>query len=252
MYRLLQAVWTVFLIFLAWLTVYGIIPTLSMRMFFFRGSAGIKNGRGKKMVCLTFDDGPDARYTARLLDVLKKNQVQATFFVVGERALKNPVLLKRMKNEGHLIGIHHYNHFSNWFLTPNGTRKQCRKAADAVASITGERPVYYRPPWGHINLLLPFTARGLHVVLWSAILGDWRKALGEERLKKRILNHMHDGAVICLHDNGENPGANRDAPTNTIAALNEILPDARHRYDFVTVGELFEREHARQRNKRLS
>lgn len=250
--RLIQTAWTVFLILLIMFALYSIIPTLSMRSFFFRGSARKKNSRGKEMVCLTFDDGPDARYTAQLLDVLKKNQVRATFFVVGERALKNPVLVKRMKSEGHLIGIHHYSHLSNWFLTPNGTRKQCRRAADAVASITGDRPVYYRPPWGHINLFLPFTSGGLRVVLWSAILGDWREALGKERLKKRILKHMRDGAVICLHDNGENPGADRDAPTNTIAALKEILPDARRRYDFVTVGELYEREHANRRNKKLS
>lgn len=252
MYRLLQTAWTIILIVISIFAAYSIMPTVTMRSLFFKGSGKSRNTHGKEMVCLTFDDGPDPRYTPQLLDVLKKYQVRASFFVVGERALRNPELLKRMKKEGHVIGIHHYSHVSNWFLTPNGTRKQCGLAADAVASIIGDRPVYYRPPWGHINLFLPVAARGFHVVLWSAILGDWRQALGKGRLEKRILNHLRDGAVICLHDNGENPGADRDAPTNTIAALKEILPEFRDQYDFVTVDELFEREQFSRTSKKLS
>ncbi|WKB36275.1 polysaccharide deacetylase family protein [Terrilactibacillus sp. S3-3] len=151
-----------------------------------------------------------------------------------------------MRREGHTIGIHHYKHVSNWFLTPWGSRNQCRKAADAVERITGERPVYYRPPWGHLNLFLPISARPFRVVLWSAILGDWKLSLGKERLKQRLRDHIRDGAIICLHDNGENPGADDDAPANTIAALNEFLPEVQGKYDFVPIGVLYEAEHPQE------
>lgn len=227
---------TVILIFI----VYSIIPTIAMRSFAF----GIfKTSHLKRKVALTFDDGPDAKYTPELLDLLKKYHVKATFFVVGEHAEKNPELLKRMRREGHAIGIHHYKHVSNWFLTPWGSRKQCRKAADAIERITGERPVYYRPPWGHLNLFLPVSARPFRIVLWSAILGDWKLSLGKERLKQRLRDHIRGGAIICLHDNGENPGADDDAPANTIAALSEFLPEVQGKYDFVPIGALYEAEH---------
>ncbi|WP_239984709.1 polysaccharide deacetylase family protein [Sporolactobacillus pectinivorans] len=238
MIHFLHIVWAIFFIIISIVVVYGIIPTVVMRPLFFRGAK--PSGDAKEQICLTFDDGPSAMYTNRLLDLLKKYHVHATFFVVGERASEHSELLKRMTADGHLIGIHHYRHLSNWFLTPTGTRKQCNMAADAVEAITGVRPVYYRPPWGHINLFLPLEAHSFRIVLWSAILGDWRKKLGKERLKRRIYRHLRDGALICLHDDGENPGADNDAPENTIAALADIFEETAGRYQFVTIDELFQ------------
>ncbi|WP_241654807.1 polysaccharide deacetylase family protein [Sporolactobacillus shoreae] len=240
---------TILLMIVSVTAFYGIIPTLVMRPMFFRGCRSV-DGR-KEQVCLTFDDGPNAIYTIRLLELLKKYHVRATFFVVGERAEENAGLLKRMAADGHLIGIHHYRHLSNWFLTPYGTRKQCEKAADTVEAITGARPVYYRPPWGHINLFLPLEAHSFRVVLWSAILGDWRIKLGKERLEQRLFHHLKDGAVICLHDDGENLGADNDAPENTIEALEQILKKTTGQYQFVTIDEMYQNRSARVSYKHL-
>lgn len=230
---------TILLIIIILFFIYSLLPTLLMRGLCFRGFKKEVTD-GKRYACLTFDDGPNPVYTPRLLDLLKRYGISATFFVVGVHAEKYPDLIRRMKEEGHLIAMHHYQHVSNWFLTPWGTRKQCVKAQETIAAIAGVRPVYYRPPWGHLHLFLPLAAKGFRIVLWSAILGDWRKALGKERLKQRIVKHLHHGAVICLHDDGENPGANDDAPENTLQALEEVLPEAIHDYTFVTVDTLYQ------------
>ncbi|MFT8317769.1 MAG: polysaccharide deacetylase family protein [Sporolactobacillus sp.] len=236
----LYIVCTIILLLIAAFLVYAIIPTLLMRGFCFRGYQAMHRGKDPLYVSLTFDDGPNPLYTPQVLDLLNRYHISATFFVVGVRARKYPELLRRMKREGHLIAIHHYNHVSNWFLTPRGSRKQCEKARETVMAITGERPVYYRPPWGHLHLFISQATKGFHMVLWSAILGDWRRALSTERLKTRIDSHLRDGAVICLHDDGENPGANDDAPGNTIAALEEVLPEAVQAYTFVTIDQLYQ------------
>lgn len=238
----LDTVWSVFVILIAVFLIYAILPTLFMRAICFRGLNGRQENK-ERFACLTFDDGPNPLYTPRLLDLLKQYHVHATFFVVGVHAEKYPDLIRRMQAEGHLIAIHHYNHVSNWFLTPWGTKRQCLKAQQTIEDIAGIRPVYYRPPWGHLHLFLPLAARGFRPVLWSAILGDWRKALGKERLKQRITAHLRHGAVICLHDDGENPGANEDAPENTLQALTDLLPTISQHYHFVTVDSLYQMSH---------
>lgn len=217
--------------------VYSVLPTLILRPLFFQG---LRQPAAKdKSVCLTFDDGPNAAYTPELLDLLRAYHVHATFFVVGERAEKNRALLRRIVREGHLVGIHHYRHVSNWFLSPEKTREQCDRAADTVKRITGSRPVYYRPPWGHLNLFLPQAAHAYRIVLWSAILGDWHKNLGSKRLEQRIIRHLQPGAILCLHDDGENPGADATAPENTIRALRAVLKQCAGQYDFVTIDQLY-------------
>lgn len=226
-----------FLFIITIFMVYSILPTLFMRPLFF---CGLKRPLpGDRSVCLTFDDGPNAKFTGKLLDLLKAYHVHATFFVVGERARKNSALIQRMAQEGHQIGLHHYHHVSNWFLSPAKTRKQCDLAANAVEQITGTRPIFYRPPWGHINLFLPMVAGSYRIVLWSAILGDWHQKLGCARLEQRIYRHLRPGAVICLHDDGENLGADEDAPKNMIEALSVVLKESVDKYHFVTVDTLY-------------
>ncbi|WP_141604688.1 polysaccharide deacetylase family protein [Terrilactibacillus laevilacticus] len=220
--------------------VYSIIPTIAIRSL----SIGIfQRSHTKGQASLTFDDGPDQLYTPMLLDLFKKHNVKATFFVVGEHAKKNPDIIKRMHEEGHTIGIHHYKHVSNWFLMPWQIRKQCKMTADLIESIIGERPIYYRPPWGHLNLFIHWGAKPFRLVLWSAILGDWKLSLGKDRLKKRLQEHIKDGAVIVLHDNGENPGADERAPENTISAVTEYLEENHGKYEFVSIHTLYEDEH---------
>lgn len=218
---------------------YSLIPTFLYRLL---DIGMIQRGKKKKSVAITFDDGPHSFYTPQILDLFKENNAKTTFFVVGENAEANPELLIRMKKEGHAIGIHHYRHTSNWLLTPSQSRIQCQKTADVIESITGERPVYYRPPWGHLNAFVHWSAHPFVIVMWSAILGDWKVKLGKDRLLKRLKKHSTDGAIIVLHDRGDNPGADKEAPAMTIETLKVFFDAQNGDKSFVSLPQLLNKD----------
>jgi peptidoglycan-N-acetylglucosamine deacetylase len=198
----------------------------------------LKKGSDLSRIAFTFDDGPDPIYTPILLDLLKKNEVKATFFVVGAKAKKHPGIILRMHQEGHLIGIHNYVHHSNWFMTPWKVRKGLEDTAEVIEHITGVRPVYYRPPWGMLNLF-DFIKKGKYkIILWSIMAEDWRTSGGSEKIKSRLSN-ITGGDVILLHDCGDTPGAELDAPRNTINALKDVFITVKTKgFTCVTVDEL--------------
>ncbi|TCL45941.1 polysaccharide deacetylase [Thermolongibacillus altinsuensis] len=199
---------------------YGVIPTVMIRSFSLRIYKKGMNG-----IALTFDDGPDPIYTPQLLDLLKKHHVKATFFVVGSKAKKYPHIIKRIDEEGHAIGLHHYHHISNWILLPFFVEWELKKTADVIEEITGKRPVLYRPPWGHFNLFTLFTQKRYKTVMWTYILGDWKASLGANRLYERLKNCRKDGAIIVLHDSGSTLGADEEAPKYMLKALERFLKE---------------------------
>ncbi|WP_376845938.1 polysaccharide deacetylase family protein [Camelliibacillus cellulosilyticus] len=239
----------VFLLFFVLVTVfivYGVLPTVLMRTF----SLGLFNrSHVKGKVALTFDDGPHPEYTPKLLDLLKKYEAKATFFIVGEFAENHPEILKRMDREGHLIGIHHYRHVSNWLISPFRTRRECKKTAEVIERIIGKRPSYYRPPWGHLHLFIPWSRGAYRLVIWSDILGDWNRKLGKERLENRLRHAARDGAIIVLHDSDQTPGADKGAPLNMLWAVDRFLTEFYHRYEFVTIDVLYESEQERLKSQ---
>lgn len=182
----------------------------------------MKKGNGRQ-VAFTFDDGPHPVYTPQLLDLLKKFQVKATFFVLGSKAAQYPELILRMHREGHLIGIHNYRHYPNAFMTPKQICQQIDQTAEIVMQITGERPSYYRPPWGILNFFDLWIHQDFHIVLWSVMAGDWKRRGGSSKVKKRLIRRLKDGSIFLLHDSGETFGADVDAPENTLQALREFL-----------------------------
>jgi len=224
---------------------YSLLPTIIMRGL----SIGVFNRCDvKEKIALTFDDGPHPLYTPRLLDLLKKYHVQATFFVVGSFAEAHPELLKRMVSEGHEVGIHHYRHTSNWLLTPFASRREVRKTAEVIEKITGQSPRFYRPPWGHLNVFSSWSRRPYVLVIWSHILGDWNKKVGRKRLESRIRQSIRDGAIIVLHDNDQTPGADEGAPEIMLDALQEVLKDVYDRFQFVTVSALYDESRGKERH----
>lgn len=228
--------YTVFMVIVLIFIIYSLLPTVLYRLF----SLGMHScGLEERQIAITFDDGPDPNYTPKLLDLLKENNVKATFFVVGERAKRFPDVIKRIHNEGHEIGIHHYHHISNWILPPTFIKKQCQLTADVVEDLTGARPVYYRPPWGHMNLFVHFGARPFTMVLWSVIPGDWKVKIGASRLAKKINKSVKNGSVIVLHDCGDTLGADHQAPGMMIEALREFLNEHPDKFEFVTVDAMF-------------
>lgn len=226
--------------FLLWvfyfLTFYAFLPGLVSRTFGFRV---FKRGLAKSEIALTFDDGPDPVYTPQLLDLLKRYDAKATFFVVGIHAERHPEILKRMHDEGHVIGIHNYVHKSNWLMRPRTVKKHIHRTSDIIHEATGVRSLYYRPPWGIVNLF-DFSNLGyLQIILWSSLFGDWRKRVGAERLRERIMKKLHPGEVLLLHDCGATFGADLEAPVNMLAALEPVLAEGRARgYKFVHITEM--------------
>ncbi len=214
-----------------------VIPTLAVRTC----SKKIKKrGPGFPEIALTFDDGPDPAYTPLLLDTLKQYNVKATFFVVGEKAKLYPDLLRRMKQEGHEIGIHNDQHISNWLLSPAQMEQQLNRSAAAVASITGEPVKLYRPPWGHFNPYTLKKAAHFDTIMWTAIPGDWKEKTTADQLAKKLRCARSNGAVITLHDSGNTFGAYGKAPLTMIDSLHLFFADDEsNKFKFVTISTLF-------------
>jgi peptidoglycan/xylan/chitin deacetylase (PgdA/CDA1 family) len=229
------------------ITFYAFLPAFVSRIFGFRV---FMRGKTSREIALTFDDGPDPFYTPQLLDLLKRHGAKATFFVVGENAERNPEIIARIHEEGHIIGIHNYVHHTNWFMRPRTVKRQIHRTSDVIKRITDTRPMYYRPPWGIVNVFDYANLGYLQIVLWTSLFGDWRKRLTADQLYKRMSKKLRPGEVFLLHDCGITFGAYRDAPANTISALERILIDGREQeYRFVGIDEMIhltERSHVKR------
>ncbi|MWC30476.1 polysaccharide deacetylase family protein [Paenibacillus sp. MMS18-CY102] len=214
---------------------YAFLPGLISRTFGFRA---FKRGRVEREIALTFDDGPDPRYTPLLLDLLKRYGAKATFFVVGAHAERHPELLKRMVDEGHVIGIHNYEHKTNWLMRPKTVKRHIHKTEEVIKKATGSRAIFYRPPWGIVNMF-DYSLGNLHIILWSSLFGDWRYKLGAKRLEQRLMKKLKAGEVILLHDCGMTPGADERAPENMIKALEAYVAEGTRRgFRFVAIDEM--------------
>lgn len=191
---------------------------------------------GKKVIYLTFDDGPDCRYTERLLELLRHYHVRASFFVVASCARKNEEIMRKMKEDGHLIGLHSLEHKDAYFQTPGYIKKDFA-ASICLLGRLGIRPKFYRPPWGHQNgtVRREVEKYGLRTILWDVMAQDWRAWTSAGKIMKKLKARTFDGAVICLHDGR----GRRNAPERTLLALRVMLPYwLECGYTFETVDQL--------------
>lgn len=180
-----------------------------------------------RQVALTFDDGPHKSCTPELLDGLKLRGVKATFFLMGENIAGKEEIVLRMQKEGHLIGNHSYRHIQ---MTKEGEDEACRaveKTEQLIASITGSRPEYLRPPYGAWNEELECRVN-LTTVLWTVDSLDW-KLRNTERIVRRVEKSVKSGDIILMHD---------IFPTSVEAALRIVDDLQKEGYEFVTVEEL--------------
>ena len=161
-----------------------------------------RGGGERRCVALTFDDGPDARSTPALLDLLREAGVEAAFFCVGERVAKYPEMAARIVGEGHLIANHSHAHsnFTNFFSVSRLTAELIR-AQEAIRTATGVAPSWFRPPMGLSNPRVFRVARelGLTVVGWSA-RGLDTQIKDPKRVVERIVRRLGPGGIILLHD----------------------------------------------------
>ena len=165
---------------------------------------GVAMGNSEKnIVYLTFDNGYEAGYTASILDTLKANDVKAAFFITAHYLNSQPDLVKRMVEEGHIVGNHTVNHHSMPSLTDEEIKKEIMDLHHSVLELTGYEMKYMRPPKGEYSerTLSLSNSLGYTTVMWSLAYDDWdeNKQGREEYGKTKILENIHPGAVILLH-----------------------------------------------------
>jgi len=164
------------------------------------------------VVALTFDDGPNGRCTAEVLDALAAVGAPATFFVLGENVDSggNDDLLARMLREGHTIGLHGYHHEGRMMVVPGVLRDELRDTSEAIQAALGRAGVrkplprlrFFRPPFGFLTSGTANAAagEGFAVVLWTISVGDWRRGMTPPEIVERILDRVGPGDIIVLHD----------------------------------------------------
>ncbi|WAH38704.1 polysaccharide deacetylase family protein [Alicyclobacillus dauci] len=155
----------------------------------------------QKIVYLTFDDGPSLIYTPQILDILKREHVHATFFVLGSRVEEFPKISKRLIHEGHEVGNHGYHHDFLQEKTPAWVASDIRRTDVIVHHVIGSHAHYYRPPGGIITEpeLRSVNTLGHPVVLWTVDSQDW-KADGWEQIVQTVLRDTRPGSIILMHD----------------------------------------------------
>lgn len=214
---------------------YCAIPTLALRCSHIYTQCLNKTD---KTILLTFDDGPDPRYTERLLNILAHNNVRVIFFLVAEKAKKNPELVRRILTDGHLVGFHSSKHTFQWFARPASVKKDFSEGLEVLKGL-GCQVNYYRPPWGLFSLTSIFLVRKYHLttVLWTTMAGDWQKKSRTQRILKKLMKSVKQGAIICLHDSGCGVGSAEGAPEYTLQAVQNFLPAMKNKgYQFVLPG----------------
>lgn len=181
----------------------------------------------KKKVALTFDDGPHPQYTIEMLEGLKKRNVKATFFLLGQEVEKYPEIVKRLHEEGHLIGNHSYKHEQLSKLTLEQACAQVSRTNDLIYDITGEYPSYVRPPFGDWHDKLDCEANMVEV-LWDVDTRDW-SSQNHAAIVNKVLKNVQENDIILMHDGYE---------TSVTAAMEIIDTLTKQGYEFVTVDEV--------------
>ena len=186
-------------------------------------------------IAMTFDDGPSAQYTPTLLDELKKRNIKATFFLVGQCVQEYPQIVKRIVAEGHEVANHSWSHPAFAKMSEAAVRNEIEKTQDAIFAACGVKPTLLRPPYGSITQTqkkwIP-ESYGTQIILWSVDPEDWKKP-GESVVRSRIVNGAGDGAIILAHD----------IHGSTVRAMPETFDQLLAKgYRFVTVSELLAME----------
>ncbi|MCL8010010.1 polysaccharide deacetylase family protein [Streptomyces sp. AS02] len=188
------------------------------------------SGRGRTMV-LTFDDGPDARYTPYILDTLREYDVRAMFFVCGEMVAENKDLVARMADEGHVVGNHTWSHPLLTRLSRRRIRAEMERTCDIVEEVYGERPAWFRAPYGAWNRATFQLGAdlGMEPLAWTVDTLDWTTP-GTRTIVDRVEDGAAPGVVVLSHD----AGGDR---TQSVLALRAYLPQLLDSGYFVTVPE---------------
>ena len=202
------------------------------------GRAFCQAARESKQIALTFDDGPNDPHTLKLLDVLSKHNVRATFFLIGRYVRQRPDIVTEVARQGHVIGNHTFTHPLLTVQSASRIREEIVQCGKAINEAVGEHSNLFRPPWGGRRPGVFGIVRqlGLEPVMWSITGYDW-KAPSPEFIEQKVTPKVRGGDVILLHDAGHASfGADRSA---TVAAVDRLLTRyLAQGYEFVTIPEM--------------
>lgn len=212
------------------------------------GPTVVSGPTDERVVALTYDDGPNPPYTDQILDVLRREHVHATFFVVGRAVAQYPQTVRRMVTDGNAVGNHTWDHVHLVLLRRAEMRLEMERTEDAIARASGQRPKIMRPPFGARDwrVLGEMKRLGYAVVMWSVPLPkDWEYP-SAQTIAKRIVPRVKDGSIIVLHDGnrGQLCAQRRLLPhvcdrTQDIEATRLVIEGLkREGFRFVTVPEL--------------
>ncbi len=184
----------------------------------------------RKMVAITFDDGPHNVNTYKILDLLEENNARATFFMLGQNVSANPDVVRKVYDNGNEIGIHTWDHPQLTKLSVENITKQIQSTSDVIYNITGYRPKLVRPPYGAINDKVKSTLSDYSLILWNIDSLDW-KSRDENKIVPLVMGEVQDGDIILLHD----------IHSTTVPAAQKIISQlVEQDYQLVTVSELLE------------
>ncbi len=189
---------------------------------------------GKKLVALTYDDGPHQEWTPKMMELLKSKNVKATFFLLGQEIKRFPEIAKAVADNGFEVGNHTLNHpdFNKAIMSPERIREQLSETNKLIAENATQEPVrVMRPPYGNSpSKLSPILLElGLQNVCWDIDTGDWEKGVEGKQMADNIMKNLKDGSIILMHDRHQKT---YDA---TLEVIDKIRAEG---YEFVTMSEL--------------
>ncbi|MFP9099889.1 polysaccharide deacetylase family protein [Flavobacterium sp. RHBU_24] len=153
-------------------------------------------------VYLTFDDGPIPQVTPLVLDILKRHDIKATFFCIGDNIDKHPETFKQVLAAGHAVGNHTYNHLDGWRVDDNIYMANTELCQKAIKKYKPEGTKIFRPPYGKLS---PVKARGLKqkgytVIMWDVLSADFDQGISPEKCLKNVVKNARNGSIIIFHD----------------------------------------------------
>jgi peptidoglycan/xylan/chitin deacetylase (PgdA/CDA1 family) len=194
--------------------------------------------RGTRQLALTYDDGPNDPHTLRLLEVLAKHEVRATFFLIGRYVRQHPEIAREIVKAGHIVGNHTFGHPLLTFKRASEIRDELSDCRSALQDAIGEHSNLFRPPFGGRRPAVLRIARelGLAPIMWSVTGFDWNAPLSAV-IEKKVAKQIRGGDVILLHDGGHKQmGADR---SQTVQATDHLIAKYKaEAYEFVTISQM--------------
>jgi peptidoglycan/xylan/chitin deacetylase (PgdA/CDA1 family) len=194
--------------------------------------------RGTRKLALTYDDGPNDPHTFRLLEVLARHNVHATFFAIGRYVQQRPDIVRELIQAGHVVGNHTFTHPLLTFQSAAEVRKELTNCRKSIQDAIGEHSNLFRPPFGGRRPAVLRIARelGLEPIMWNVTGYDWTAPPAAE-IERKVERQMRGGNVILLHDGGHKQmGADR---SQTVLATDHLITRYKTEgYEFVTVSQM--------------